>query len=49
MKVWLIRDILGLSHGGLGKDCAFWVFSVGDGLAAYQLVGGVMACQGFDG
>ena len=42
MKVWLIRDILGLSHGGPGKDCAFLVFLVGDGLAAYQLVGGVM-------
>ena len=26
-----------------------WVFSVGDGLAAYQLVGGVMAYQGGDG
>ena len=25
------------------------VFLVGDGLAAYQLVGGVMAHQGFDG
>ena len=25
------------------------VFVVGDGLAAYQLVGGVMAYQGFDG
>ena len=24
-------------------------FLVGDGLAAYQLVGGVMAYQGFDG
>ena len=24
-------------------------FSVGDGPAAYQLVGGVMAYQGFDG
>ena len=45
MKVWLIRDILRLLHGGCGKDIA----SVGDGLAAYQLVGGVMACQGFDG
>ena len=29
MKVWLIRDILGLSHGGPGKDCAFLVFLVG--------------------
>ena len=45
MKVWLIRDILGLSHGGPGKDFV----SVGDGLAAYQLVGGVMAYQGGDG
>ena len=49
MKVWLIRDILCLLHGGCGKDCAFLVFLVGDGLAAYQLVGGVMAYQGFDG
>ena len=49
MKVWLIRDILGLSHDGSGKDCVFWVFLVGDGLAAYQLVGGVMAYQGGDG
>ena len=45
MKVWLIRDILRLSHDGPGKD----IVSVGDGLAAYQLVGGVMAHQGFDG
>ena len=29
---------------GVGK-----VFLVGDGLAVYQLVGGVMAYQGFDG
>ncbi len=30
--------------------CSVWkVFSVGDVLAAYQLVGGVMAYQGFDG
>ena len=26
-----------------------WGFLVGDGLAAYQLVGGVMAYQGDDG
>ena len=45
MKVWLIRDILRLSHDGSGKD----IVSVGDGLAAYQLVGGVMAHQGGDG
>jgi hypothetical protein len=31
-------------HGVVWK-----VFSVGDVLAAYQLVGGVMAHQGFDG
>ena len=49
MKVGLIRGIPGLSHGGFGKDCAFLVFLVGDGLAAYQLVGGVMAYQGGDG
>ena len=29
MKVWLIRDILCLLHGGCGKDCAFLVFLVG--------------------
>ncbi len=33
---------------GLGK-MRLWVFLVGDGLAAYQLVGGVMAYQGGDG
>jgi hypothetical protein len=32
------------SHG-----CVWKVFSVWDGLAAYQLVGGVMAYQGDDG
>ncbi len=32
------------SHGGAWKD-----LSVGDGLAAYQLVGGVKAYQGDDG
>ena len=34
--------------GGLGKIHCFGVL-VGDGLAAYQLVGGVMAYQGGDG
>ena len=29
--------------------CAWKDLSVGDGLAAYQLVGGVMAYQGDDG
>ncbi len=29
--------------------CVGGIFSVGDGLAAYQLVGGVMAYQGDDG
>jgi hypothetical protein len=43
--VWLIRDNLPLPHG-LGGKC---FFVVGDGLAAYQLVGGVMAYQGGDG
>ena len=33
---------------GVGK-MRLWVFLVGDGLAAYQLVGGVMAYQGGDG
>ena len=45
MKVWLIQDIPGWSHDWFGK--CFVV--VGDGLAAYQLVGGVMAYQGGDG
>ncbi len=43
-KLGLIPDILFFSHGGLRK-----VFSAGDGPAAYQLVGGVMAYQGDDG
>ncbi len=30
-------------------ECWWKVFVVGDGLAAYQLVGGVMAYQGDDG
>ena len=41
----LILDIHWPSHGGLVER----FFLVGDGLAAYQLVGGVMAYQGFDG
>ena len=45
MKVWLIRDNPFGSHGLFGK--CFVV--VGDGLAAYQLVGGVVAYQGVDG
>ena len=32
-----------------GIEWVWKVFSVGDGLAAYQLVGGVMAYQGDDG
>ena len=46
-KPWkrgLIPDIPFSLHGVEGK-----VFSVGDGLASYQLVGGVMAYQGVDG
>ena len=43
-KLGLILDIHFSSHGGWWK-----VFSVGDGPAAYQLVGGVMAYQGDDG
>ncbi len=38
---------------GYSGPAAWWgwerSFLVGDGLAAYQLVGGVMAYQGFDG
>ncbi len=45
MKVWLIQDNPGWSHDWFGK----WFGLVGDGLAAYQLVGGVMAYQGGDG
>ena len=36
------------SHGGVWKASPFGGV-VGDGLAAYQLVGGVMAYQGDDG
>ena len=43
-KLGLIPDIHSFSHEGLWK-----VFSAGDGPAAYQLVGGVMAYQGDDG
>ncbi len=43
-KLGLIPDTHFLLHGGWWK-----VFSVGDGPAAYQLVGGVMAYQGDDG
>ncbi len=46
-KPWkrgLIPNILDDSHGLFGK-----AFVKGDGLAAYQLVGGVMAYQGGDG
>ena len=43
-KLGLIPDIHIVSHGVVWK-----VFSVGDGPAAYQLVGGVMAYQGDDG
>ena len=43
-KLGLIPDIHILLHGGVWK-----VFSAGDGPAAYQLVGGVMAYQGDDG
>ncbi len=40
----LIPDTLSLSHGRLRKD-----LSLLEGLATYQLVGEVMAHQGFDG
>jgi len=43
-KRLLIPDIQLLSHGGGWK-----VLVVEDGLASYQLVGGVMAYQGVDG
>jgi hypothetical protein len=43
-KRGLIPDIHFLPHGGGWKDFLAW-----DGLAAYQLVGGVMAYQGDDG
>ena len=43
-KLGLIPDIHFSLPGGGWK-----VFSAGDGPAAYQLVGGVMAYQGFDG
>ena len=40
----LIPNTLLWSHGRVRKD-----LSVREGLAAYQLVGGVMAHQGIDG
>ena len=43
-KLGLIPNIHFSSHGDLWK-----AFAVGDGPAAYQLVGGVMAYQGDDG
>ena len=43
-KLGLIPDVHMASHGGVWKG-----FLAGDGLAAYQLVGGVMAYQGDDG
>ena len=43
-KLGLIPDIHGCPHGRWWKD-----LSAGDGPAAYQLVGGVMAHQGDDG
>jgi hypothetical protein len=43
-KLWLIPNMLFGPHG-LGRK----VPAARDGLAAYQLVGGVMAYQGDDG
>ena len=43
-KLGLIPDVHMVPHGGVWKG-----FLAGDGLAAYQLVGGVMAYQGGDG
>ena len=43
-KLGLIPNIPHSSHGVCGKGLL-----QGDGLAAYQLVGGVVAYQGFDG
>lgn len=37
-------DVPHLPHGGVGNAFAAW-----DGVASYQLVGGVMAYQGVDG
>ncbi len=43
-KRWLIPDTTA------GRMAWWWkAFAVGEGLAAYQLVGGVMAYQGGDG
>ena len=44
-KRGLIPDVHMLLHGGVWKG----FFLAWDGLAAYQLVGGVMAYQGDDG
>ena len=43
-KLWLIPNIFFPPHGGLKKAPALQ-----EGLAAYQLVGEVMAHQGIDG
>ena len=57
-NTWVICPALRDKPGKLGlipdrttacMGCVWKVFSVEDVLAAYQLVGGVMAYQGFDG
>ena len=45
-KRGLIPDVHILLHGGVWKEASVLAW---DGLAAYQLVGGVMAYQGDDG
>ena len=47
-KLGLIPDMTFSCMVVGGKWC-FWTLSVGEGPAAYQLVGGVMAYQGDDG
>jgi hypothetical protein len=47
-KLGLIPDMT-FSRMGVGGKCVLWGVSAGDGPAAYQLVGGVMAYQGDDG
>ena len=48
-KLGLIPDMTACCMVGGGKLCPFGDGVVGDGPAAYQLVGGVMAYQGDDG
>ncbi len=47
-KLGLIPRNITVSHGTLIKDGLFAMLSPGEGVAEYQLVGEVMAHQGYD-